>query len=132
MSEVAHLEKHAAKLKRQIQLKNISERLAKNADFKKLILQEFMVDECARYAQTAGDPALTAEQRADALALAMASGHLKRYLSVVYKMGVQAENDLRQTEDAITELREQGVEDVEVEDDQPLISASVESVGGLD
>lgn len=81
-------------------------RLANNPDFRQLILQEFCVEECARYAQTSGDPALTERQQADALAISQAAGHLRRWLQVVSQLGAQAETQMASLDDAITEERQ--------------------------
>ena len=67
MSEVALLEKQLADTKTLVDRRTIAQRLAANADFRKLILEEFCVNECARYAQASADPALGANERADAL-----------------------------------------------------------------
>ena len=111
MSEVSQLEAQLAagieaKAKREIALK-----LYHNPEFKKLILQEYCVDECARYAQASADPALTAEQRADSLAMAQAAGHLRRFLSVVVTKGNQAERLEEELEQSILEARQEETED---------------------
>ena len=90
-------------------------RLFDNADFKSVILNEFMVQECARYAQTSGDPNIDAVGRADALAIAQSAGHLKRYLSVVVQMGNHAENEIVNLEQAIDEARAEEAEDRDVD-----------------
>lgn len=105
MSEVALLEKQLADHKSLVERRTMAQRLAANSDFKKLILEEFCVQECARYAQSSGDPALTAEQRADALAIAQAAGHLRRYLSVIVQMANAAENTIPDIEAALDEAR---------------------------
>jgi hypothetical protein len=105
MSEVFALEKQLAGFKKAVELKAIAERLAQNPDFKKLIMEEFMVNEAARYVHTSADPAMNAEQRADALAIAQAGGHLKRYLSVIMQMGFSAENQMVSLEEAIEQAR---------------------------
>ena len=105
MSEVYALEKQLEGSKKAIELRQIALRLSQNPDFKKLILEEFCVNEAARYVHTSADPAMNAEQRADALAIAQAGGHLKRYLSVVMQMGYQAESQLVSLQEAIEQAR---------------------------
>ncbi|MFA7188456.1 MAG: hypothetical protein WC117_00040 [Sphaerochaetaceae bacterium] len=80
-------------------------KLFDNRLFKKVILENFCVTEAARYVQASADPALDAAQRADALNLAQASGHLKRYLSVLVQMGNAAATNLRDSEQALDEMR---------------------------
>lgn len=105
MSDLEPLLKQRADAELLIERRTMAMRLAGNPDFKKLILQEFCVDECARYAQTSGDPALTAAQRADALAIAQAPGHLRRWLQIIGQMGQSAQNQMESLDEAITEAR---------------------------
>ena len=105
MSEVSQLEKQKEKFKGQIALGEIAERLASNPDFKKLIMDEFCVQECARYCQLSADPALSPVERADSLALAQAAGHLRRWLSVQIQMAAQHRAQLVDLDEAIEEAR---------------------------
>jgi hypothetical protein len=102
---VAQLEKQHANYKELIERRRVAERLAQNPDFKDLILDHFCVEECARYARESANPALNAESRADALALAQAAGHLKRFLSVIVQMGASAEKEMVDLEEALVEAR---------------------------
>lgn len=76
------------------------QRLTSNSDFKSLINQRYIVEEAASFAAAAGDSALTPEQRSDALQMALAPGHLKRWLSVQIQMANKAEDDLPQLKHA--------------------------------
>lgn len=105
MSEVQQLEQHLVKSKKLVAEMLMAEKLQKNTEFRKLILEEFCVQECARYAQISADPALPANERADALALAQAAGHLRRWLGVKCQMGYVAERELPQVEEAIAAAR---------------------------
>lgn len=113
MSRVEQLEDQLKDGKMLAERRDTIVRLSKNADFRKIILDDFFVTECARYARESGDPALPAEARADALAMAQAAGHLKRYLNVQIQMGNAAESQLASLEEAIAEerlLEQDGVE----------------------
>lgn len=105
MSDLEPLLKQRADAEDLIARRAMAIRLASNPDFKKLILQEFCVEECARYAQTSGDPALNAAQRADALAISQAAGHLRRWLQIIGQMGQSAENQMESLDAAITDAR---------------------------
>lgn len=107
MSEVFALESQLADAKKAIERREIALRLYNHPDFKSLIIDEFCTKECARYAQSSADPALNADQRADALAIAQAAGHLRRYLSVIVAMGNQAEGQMTNLEQAIEEARQE-------------------------
>jgi|SRR5690606_30251700 len=110
MSEVFALEKQLEDSKEAIARRDLALKLYKNPEFKKLILDEFCTTECARYAQSSADPALGDRERADALGIAQASGHLRRYLSVVVTMGNQAERLMPDLESAIEEARQEAGE----------------------
>ena len=57
-------------------------KLLENPLFRKVILRQFCVEDCARYVQESGDPLLEANNRADALNMAQAAGHLRRWLDI--------------------------------------------------
>lgn len=80
-------------------------RLTENKDYKRLIREEFLTNDCARFVQLSVDPSLNAEQRADALAKAQAAGHLKQYLSVIILQGNTAENTIPEIDEALEEAR---------------------------
>lgn len=105
MSRIEALEDQLKDSKALVVRRDTILRLSKNADFRKVILDDFFVEECARYARESGDPALTDVQRADALAIAQAAGHLKRYLNIQIQLGNQAEGQLTAIEGAIEEER---------------------------
>lgn len=107
MSEVNTylLEKQEIGYKAAMELRDSAEKLARNNDFKKLILKHFMVEECALYAQRSADPQLNEAQRADALAISQAAGHLKRFLSVIVQMGNHAETEMPALAEALLEAR---------------------------
>lgn len=107
MSEVYALEKQREDAKELLARRELALKLSKNPEFKKLILQEFCTNECARYAQSSADPALNAEQRADALALAQSAGHLRRWLSVIVTMGNNAERAMPELDEAIEMARQE-------------------------
>lgn len=109
MSDViAGLEDQLKTAKETAELGSIAERLAKNADFRRLILEEFCVKECARYAQVSGDLAIPAEERAHALGMAQAAGHLRRFLSLKVQFANLADRDIAELNQAIDEARAEG------------------------
>ena len=118
MSNVSDLEQQLKNAKVLVAQRALALKLSKNPDFRKLILEEFMVNEAARYVAVSCDPSLNAVQRADALALAQAGGHLKRWLSVQMQMGYTAENDIPRINEAIDDARAQGESDSQSEGDE--------------
>lgn len=102
---VEQLEDEIARQKGLIERADLARRLFKNRDFRKLIQEEFMVNECAQYAQASADSALPAENRADALAIAQSAGYLKRWLSIVCQMGTLAAQQMPSYERELAEAR---------------------------
>ncbi|MFV0357746.1 MAG: hypothetical protein ACK5LG_21970 [Bacteroides thetaiotaomicron] len=88
-------------------------KLMKNADFRKLIMEEFCVNECARYAQMSADPNLDADARADCLGIAQAAGHLRRWFHVIEKMGNTAEDSMVALEQELDFARSGGEDETE-------------------
>ena len=108
MNTLQQLEQHLEDAKTLIDVRQRAMRLAQNTDFRKLILEGFCLTDAARLVQQSGDPAMGAEERADALAMAQASGHLKRYLSAAIRMGDHSERTLGELQEAIEEARAEG------------------------
>ena len=104
-TQVELLEQQLSDAKTLIATRQMALRLKQNPDFKKLILDGFCLHEAARYVQLSGDVELSAENRADALNMAQASGHLLRYLEVTARMGEHAERTLGDLEATIDEAR---------------------------
>jgi hypothetical protein len=101
MAQLQKLEQQLEDAKVLIAQRNLALRLSENHDFRKLILDEFCVKEAARYVHASIDSAMTAEQRADALIFAQATGVVKKWLSIQIQMGFAAERDLTDLEAAI-------------------------------
>lgn len=104
-TQIEELEQQHSDAKVLIERRQRAMRLASNPDFKKLIMEGFCRDDAARYAQASGDPSLDVDERADALNMAQASGHLKRFLSVTIQMGAHAERTMPDLDEAIAEAR---------------------------
>lgn len=109
MTTIAEMEQHKAALQQVVELGDMALRLFANHDFNRLIMQEFCVKEAARYVQSSCDPALGANERADSLALAQASGHLKRWLSVTTQMSNRARADIADVDEQLEFMRNEEV-----------------------
>lgn len=107
MSEVESLEQQLKNAKLLVEQKQMALKLYDNHEFRKLIVEGFMLNEAARYVQASGDPSLSAEQRQDALNMAQASGHLKRFLSITVQMASVSERDIPELEAAIEMARQE-------------------------
>jgi hypothetical protein len=108
VSQLQQLEQGLAEAKAQVALRDQIAKLMENREFRKVIREGFCETDCARYARESADPALTDRQRADALALAQAAGHLKRWLALQMVMGDNAAGQLPEYETMIEHVRAGG------------------------
>ena len=99
------LEQQAQDAKVLIENHDAAVRLSNNPDFRKLIINGFCGTDAARMVQASGDPALGEAERADSLAMAQASGHLKRWLQMQIQMAQVAIRQGPELEQAIAEER---------------------------
>lgn len=105
MSDVKDLEEQLVNTKLLSSKRQKLLKLLDNPEFKELIIKDFSTDECARYAQASADPMLDDAQRADALGIAQAAGHLKRWIAVILQQGYVAERDMGEVENALITAR---------------------------
>lgn len=117
---VQQLEQQRKDAEMLIERRNAAIRLSSNADFKRLFLDEYFTKEAARMVQLGGDPALSKEQREDALQMAMATGHTKRFLSVIVQQGAKAESEMDDLDEMIREA-EAEAEQAEMEENEGSI-----------
>lgn len=93
-----------------IDVANKLARLQQNPDFKAVVLDLWMVKECARYAQQAENPALQPEAQQDCARMAAAPGHFKRWMEVVSQISQVAKNSLDELDNEIDSMRAEGAE----------------------
>ncbi len=105
MNDVNQLEQQLSDAKELTDRRNMALKLAGNREFKKLILEDYLVKEAARLIGAAGDANLNLQTRLDMTDMGRGCGHLKRYLSAIVTMGGTAENDIPDIEQALAEAR---------------------------
>ena len=110
MTRTEALEQQLKGNKTLIEVRDMALKLSENREFRKLILEGFCLTESARYVHESADPHLSPEQRADALAMAQAGGHLKRFLSMAVVVGNTASRELVDVEEALEHIRAHGEE----------------------
>ena len=108
---IQEMEDHIVKLDEVIKFGDAIQRLTANADYRRVIEQGFMTEDCARFVQLSVNTNFSEEQRLDALGSAQAAGHLKQYISAHTKMANTADAEKRQAQQAIEEMRTGDVED---------------------
>lgn len=94
MTEVQQVEKQIQELEKLIKFGEALERLTSNRDFKEVILDKFMIEECALNAQNSVNMALTQDQRNDCLSLAQSAGYLKQFLQITSQRCTKAMHDI--------------------------------------
>jgi hypothetical protein len=100
------LEQQVKDNRKLVQLKDAALKLNGNREFRALIREEYLVQEAARTVQLSTDPRLNDKQRADALGMAQATGHLKRFLQITEQMGYAAEKDIADCEEQLAEIEQ--------------------------
>jgi hypothetical protein len=105
MSDIEQLEHRVKQLKELIVQRDQVRRLHQNSDFKKLVVEAYFVTESARLVHLSCDPSASKADREDALAMAQAAGHLKRYFNFIAQMGDQAEAQLGDYEEELEYAR---------------------------
>ena len=110
MSQIQDLEAQKADLQKQVELRDQILKLSGNHDFRKVINEGFLRDEAARSIRMAGEPTLTAQEKSGLIEMALAAGHLQRYLSANVQMGNRAEETIHEIDATLEELRAEGAE----------------------
>lgn len=105
MTEVNELEEHKNINQKLMHRRDLVKRLETNPDFVELIYDIFCTEECARYVQVSTDPHLGEEDRQNAMEMARAAGHLKRFLEITVRLGDTAENQMDELSALINSTR---------------------------
>jgi len=111
MSDILSLEQGIKDAEELVVRRDMAMKLALNHEFRKLFMEDYFEKEAARLVQLSADPSLSADQRADALAMAQATGHTKRYLSMMIRMGSHVEDELPEMRSTLEEMRAAEMED---------------------
>ncbi len=111
-SDIKSLQDSIADWQKDRELADAIQRLSENSDFKKVVREEFFVNECARLIHLSADPNLKTDMRADTVAMAQSAGHFKRFLSAKISMANQADASIVEANRIITALMNLSEEDV--------------------
>ena len=112
MSEATdQLDQQLRSEKELVELMGCAQRLHANPDFRRLIEDEFLMKEPARLAMMSGDPIINREDREDAMRMAQAAGHLKRFLSATFQRGRAAETNIVSINSELDEVRAEEAQD---------------------
>jgi hypothetical protein len=105
MSDIQDLEQGIKDAEHLIERRKMAIKLYDSREFRVLFVEGYFTEEAARLVQLSADPAMDPGQRGDALSMAQATGHTKRYLSMMVQMGAVAERELPEMRAALEELR---------------------------
>lgn len=105
MSDIQELEAQIQNHESLVAQRKLALKLSENPAFRKLFHEDYFTREAARLVQLSSDPSLTPAQRADALSMAQATGHTRRYMSMLIQMGAVAERELPTLHAELEELR---------------------------
>lgn len=103
----SELQEHIAYLKKQIEMKDATETLMNDSRFKMVILKGFCENEMHRNMGLAVCDKLPIETRELCNNLAKASAVLNNYLNTNIQLGITAQEDLEQAEEALLSLDEE-------------------------
>jgi hypothetical protein len=105
MSDIQDLEQGIKDAEHLLERRQMALKLYDNREFRVLFVDGYFKDEAARLVQNSTEPKYDAQQRADSLAMAQATGHARRYLSMAVQMGAVAERELPQMHAMLEHLR---------------------------
>lgn len=110
MDAIKRAEHEVEKYKELVARKDQLVRLINNKDFEEF-LRFFCVEECARYVCASVDANLAADEREDSRAMAEAAARLKRFINITVKLGEDAEEAIKTTEEELAELRKEAAQE---------------------
>jgi len=104
-SDIEEVELSIEHARELIERGQMAERLSRNNEFRKLVLEGYFVNEAARLALLYSDPNIPNEMRENLLRDISAPGCFKRYLSSIVQMGHVAQRELREHMETLDEIR---------------------------
>lgn len=105
MSDIQALEQNIKDAEELSSRRQMALKLSENHEFRKLFIDGFFLLEAARLVQMSSDPSVGVQERADALSMAQATGHMRRFLSMTVQMGAVAERELPDMRATLEEIR---------------------------
>lgn len=108
-SQVQEIELDIENAKQFVELHECAERLKKNKDFQKLILEEYFKNESVRLVEALSAPALQDEKYQKAITKTMEGiGQLKQFFNKVHHQAEMAKTAIEEGQEALSEMAEQG------------------------
>jgi hypothetical protein len=104
MSDIEEVEISIQHAKKLVERKNMVEKLSSNREFRKLILEGYLVDEAARLVGLSADP-LQKAYRDDIILSLQGISSFRQFMQTTVRMGQVAENELFEHVEMLDELR---------------------------
>lgn len=102
---LAGLEHQLAEAKKRIEFASKVHTFTATSLFQEVMVEGYFKNVAAGFVCESADPTLSAEQRADALNMAQAPGHLKRWLHTLFKFDEVDKDSIAQLEEQIDMVR---------------------------
>lgn len=111
-NEINRIELDKAQAEEHISLAKSLDRLTKNRDFKKVVLECYLKDEPVRLAYLRSDPNFTSEtEQADLVRQIDSVAFFREFLRGIRHFGAMAQNAMNDYEEALDELRAEDGDD---------------------
>ena len=111
-SDIEKIEIGIEEARKIIERGELAEKLSKNREFKKLILEGYFVEEASRLTHLLSDPSIIRDGNQKFVENdLMGIGGLKRYLSTIVRLGHNMQDELREMENTLEELRLEEMEE---------------------
>jgi len=111
-SEIQEIEINIEDLQQHVDRRDVLKRLNNNADFQRIVEEEYFKDEASRMLLLRDDPNLPADKKAFLEADMYGPGAFKRYLSTIMVLGNIAEQQIEELKETMDEIHE----DMQAED----------------
>ena len=109
-SEIEQIEMTITEARKVADRGRLAQKLSLQPAFRKLVLEGYFVEEASRLALLSSDPTLPEHIRDAVKRDLNGPGAFKRYLSTIVQMGQMAEQEIRESEETLEEIREEEFE----------------------
>lgn len=114
--QIAQIEKQIKNAKRLVDMANSLDRLTKNRDFQKVVLEGYMENEAVRLVHAKGNPETQKPERQEAISKAIDGiANFVQYLNTINQLAVMAGKDVADSEAVLDEMRAEDAQATEAE-----------------